>query len=35
MALGTGLGTGYTQIASAPDYALRIAPLRLEPRRVG
>ena len=30
MALGTGLGTAYTQIAAAPDYTLRIAPLRLE-----
>lgn len=30
MALGTGLGTAYTQIAAAPDYSLRIAPLRLE-----
>jgi FtsP/CotA-like multicopper oxidase with cupredoxin domain len=30
MALGTGLGAAYTQIANAPDYALRIAPLRLE-----
>jgi multicopper oxidase len=29
-ALGTALGTGYTQIATAPDYSLRIAPLRLE-----
>jgi FtsP/CotA-like multicopper oxidase with cupredoxin domain len=30
MALGTGLGTAYTQIATTPDYSLRIAPLRLE-----
>jgi FtsP/CotA-like multicopper oxidase with cupredoxin domain len=30
MALGTGIGTAYTQIAGAPDYSLRIAPLRLE-----
>ena len=30
MALGTGLGSAYTQIAAAPDYSLRIAPLRLE-----
>ena len=30
MALGTGLGAAYTQIAAAPDYSLRIAPLRLE-----
>ena len=30
MALGTALGTAYTQIATAPDYSLRIAPLRLE-----
>ena len=30
MALGTGLGTAYTQIAAAADYTLRIAPLRLE-----
>jgi FtsP/CotA-like multicopper oxidase with cupredoxin domain len=30
MALGTALGRAYTQIASAPDYAFRIAPLRLE-----
>jgi FtsP/CotA-like multicopper oxidase with cupredoxin domain len=30
MVLGTGLGTAYTQIAAAPDYTLRIAPLRLE-----
>ena len=30
MALGTGLGTAYTQIAAAPDYSLRIALLRLE-----
>jgi FtsP/CotA-like multicopper oxidase with cupredoxin domain len=29
-ALGTGLGTAYTQTASAADYTLRIAPLRLE-----
>jgi FtsP/CotA-like multicopper oxidase with cupredoxin domain len=30
MVLGTGLGVGYTQIGNAPDYELRIAPLRLE-----
>jgi FtsP/CotA-like multicopper oxidase with cupredoxin domain len=30
MALGTGLGTAYTQIAAASDYSLRIAPFRLE-----
>jgi FtsP/CotA-like multicopper oxidase with cupredoxin domain len=30
MAVGTGLGTAYTQIAAAPDYTLRIARLRLE-----
>src|ERR1700704_4230476 len=30
MALGTALGTAYTQIATTPDYALRIAPLRIE-----
>jgi Multicopper oxidase len=30
MALGTALGRAYTQIATAPDYSLRIAPLRLE-----
>jgi FtsP/CotA-like multicopper oxidase with cupredoxin domain len=30
MAVGTGLGTAYTQIATASDYSLRIAPLRLE-----
>jgi hypothetical protein len=30
MALGTALGSAYTQIATAPDYSLRIAPLRLE-----
>ena len=30
MALGTALGTAYTQIATGPDYSLRIAPLRLE-----
>jgi FtsP/CotA-like multicopper oxidase with cupredoxin domain len=29
MAVGTGLGTAYTQ-TTAPDYSLRIAPLRLE-----
>ena len=36
MAFGTGLGTAYTQITAAPDYTLRIAPLRLElaPNRV-
>ena len=30
MAVGTALGKAYTQIATAPDYSLRIAPLRLE-----
>jgi FtsP/CotA-like multicopper oxidase with cupredoxin domain len=30
MALGTALGRAYTQIATTPDYSLRIAPLRLE-----
>jgi hypothetical protein len=30
MAFGTALGTAYTQTAAAPDYLLRIAPLRLE-----
>ena len=30
MALGTALGKAYTQIATAPDYSLRIGPLRLE-----
>jgi cytochrome c peroxidase len=30
MALGTALGKAYTQIATAADYSLRIAPLRLE-----
>ena len=30
MALGTGLGAAYTQIAGAADHTLRIAPLRLE-----
>ncbi len=36
MAFGSALGTAYTQIATAPDYSLRIAPLRLElaPARV-
>jgi FtsP/CotA-like multicopper oxidase with cupredoxin domain len=29
-ALGTGLGTAYTQTANAADYTLRIAPLQLE-----
>jgi hypothetical protein len=29
-ALGSALGRAYTQIAAAPDYSLRIAPLRLE-----
>jgi FtsP/CotA-like multicopper oxidase with cupredoxin domain len=28
--LGTAMGRAYTQIATAPDYSLRIAPLRLE-----
>jgi FtsP/CotA-like multicopper oxidase with cupredoxin domain len=30
VALGTATGAAYTQIASAADYTLRIAPLRLE-----
>jgi FtsP/CotA-like multicopper oxidase with cupredoxin domain len=30
MALGTGLGAAYTQMAGSPDHTLRIAPLRLE-----
>ena len=30
MALGTVLGKAYAQVATAPDYSLRIAPLRLE-----
>jgi FtsP/CotA-like multicopper oxidase with cupredoxin domain len=30
MALGTAMGEAYTQVAGAPDYSLRIAPLRLE-----
>jgi FtsP/CotA-like multicopper oxidase with cupredoxin domain len=30
MVLGTAIGRAYTQIATAPDYSLRIAPLRLE-----
>jgi FtsP/CotA-like multicopper oxidase with cupredoxin domain len=30
MTLGTVLGKAYAQIATAPDYSLRIAPLRLE-----
>jgi FtsP/CotA-like multicopper oxidase with cupredoxin domain len=30
MELGTVLGKAYAQIAAAPDYSLRIAPLRLE-----
>jgi FtsP/CotA-like multicopper oxidase with cupredoxin domain len=30
MAMGAGLGAAYTQVATAPDYTLRIAPLRLE-----
>jgi FtsP/CotA-like multicopper oxidase with cupredoxin domain len=30
MALGAAMGEAYTQIAGAPDYSLRIAPLRLE-----
>jgi FtsP/CotA-like multicopper oxidase with cupredoxin domain len=30
MAFGTALGRAYTQMATAPDYSLRIAPLRLE-----
>ena len=30
MATGAGLGAACTQAANAPDYTLRIAPLRLE-----
>jgi FtsP/CotA-like multicopper oxidase with cupredoxin domain len=30
MAFGTAMGRAYTQIANAPDYSLRIAPLQLE-----
>src|SRR5262245_33088641 len=30
MVLGTAMGRAYTPIATAPDYSLRIAPLRLE-----
>jgi FtsP/CotA-like multicopper oxidase with cupredoxin domain len=30
MALGAAMGRAYTQITSAPDHSLRIAPLRLE-----
>src|SRR5215470_5882463 len=30
MLLGIAIGRAYTQIATAPDYSLRIAPLRLE-----
>src|SRR5882672_3245192 len=30
IALGGGLGRAYTQAATAPDFTLRIAPLRLE-----
>jgi len=30
MVLGTAMGRAYTQIAEAPDYSLRISPLRLE-----
>ncbi len=30
MALGAAVGRAYTQIATAPDHSLRIAPLRLE-----
>jgi FtsP/CotA-like multicopper oxidase with cupredoxin domain len=30
MTFGTALGRAYTQISTAPDYSLRIAPLRLE-----
>src|SRR5690348_1732701 len=30
MVLGITMGRAYTQIAKAPDYSLRIAPLRLE-----
>jgi FtsP/CotA-like multicopper oxidase with cupredoxin domain len=30
MALGTGIGAAYTQIAAEPDYKLRIAPMQLE-----
>jgi hypothetical protein len=30
MATGAVLGTAYAQVAAAPDYTLRIAPLKLE-----
>jgi hypothetical protein len=30
MVLGTAMGRAYTQIATAPDYSLRIEPMRLE-----
>jgi hypothetical protein len=30
MGLGTALGTAYTQVSVAPDYTLRIGPLRVE-----
>lgn len=30
MVLGTAMGRAYTQIATAPDYSVRIAPFRLE-----
>jgi hypothetical protein len=30
MALGAAMGRAYTQIGTAPDHTLRIAPLRLE-----
>jgi FtsP/CotA-like multicopper oxidase with cupredoxin domain len=30
MVLGTAMGRAYTQIATAPDYSLRITPLQLE-----
>jgi hypothetical protein len=30
MTFGTALGRAYTQIATTPDYSLRIGPLRLE-----
>jgi FtsP/CotA-like multicopper oxidase with cupredoxin domain len=30
MIVGAGMGAAYTQVAAAPDYSLRIAPVRLE-----
>ena len=33
MAVGTGMGLGFAQIAAKPDYSLRIAHMRLNLRR--